>query len=214
MNKLLRDGIGYYLSCMIPFNIIYFFMTLKAGMFKSLMTLLKCKNFNAIRSHIALKISINYFTALIIFILIILGVVATVQILKKDDSVKNAHAIGKTVKAINVEDLTSENYFANFSLIVLTGISIPAWDGFYSLIIYIAVLIMLGIVYIKKRIIYMNPILTLQNYSIYRCKNKNKENGESRTYIFVIKNGELKEGQEITYENIPDDIIRLNNKIN
>lgn len=96
----------------------------------------------------------------------------------------------------------------------MTGISIPAWDGFYSLIIYIAVLIMLGIVYIKKRIIYMNPILTLQNYSIYRCKNKNKENGESSTYIFVIKNGELKEGQEITYENIPDDIIRLNHKIN
>lgn len=189
-------------------------MTLREGMFKSLMTLLKCKNFNEIYSHIALKICVNCFTALIIFILIIFGVVATVQILKKDDSVKNAHAIGKTVKAINVEDLTSENYFANFSLIVLTGISIPAWDGFYSLIIYIAVLIMLGIVYIKKRIIYMNPILTLQNYSIYRCKNKNKENGESRTYIFVIKNGELKEGQEITYENIPDDIIRLNHKIN
>lgn len=214
MNKFLKDEIGYYLSCMIPFNIIYFVMTLRAGMFKSLITLLKCKNFNAIRSHIALKIGVNYFTALIIFILIIYGVVATIQILKKDDSVKNAHTIGKTVKAINVEDLTSENYFVNFSLIVLTGISIPAWDGFYSLMIYVAVLIMLGIVYIKKRIIYMNPILTLQNYSIYRCKNKNKENGENRTYIFVIRNGELKEGQEITYENIPDDIIRLNHKIN
>lgn len=212
MNKLNSDGIGYYLSCMIPFNVIYLIMLMKDGMCDSLYRLFYFWSVGIIYPNPKLKTWINYITALFTILFVIFGIVATIQILRKDDSVENSHTFGKKVKAVNVEDLTSENYFANFSLIVLTALSIPAWKGLYSILIYFAVLIMLGIVYIKKRIIYMNPILTLGNYSIYRCKNYNEEQGGNRTYIFVIKGGQIKEGEEVTYKNIPDDIIRLNHK--
>lgn len=189
MSKILKDEIGYYLSCMIPFNAIYFSRTLREDVNTSICFLQSSQ-----------------------IILMIFGIISTLQILQKDDSVKNAHTIGKTVKAINIEDLTNRNHFA-FLLMILAGISLPIWNNFYSLIIYIVVLALFGSVYIEKRIIYINPILMLKQYKIYRCVNENKEHGENRTYIFIVKDSELKEGQEITYENIPDNIIRLNQKI-
>ncbi len=135
----------------------------------------------------------------------ILGIVFTGKILCQDDSIKNINSLGKTVTITELEDLTGENYFANFSVLVLTSLSLPTSNHVCSLLSYLFIVLSLGIVYMKKQLIYMNPVLTFMSYSIYRCKDK--ESGD--VYIFVIRDGTIKEGITIVFQNISRKIIRL-----
>lgn len=44
--------------------------------------------------------------------------------------------LGKKITAIEVRELTTDYYFINFSLLVLTGLSIPSCNGWASCLIY------------------------------------------------------------------------------
>ena len=64
--------------------------------------------------------------------------------------------------------------------------------------------LVIGIVYIKKKLFYMNPILTLLSYNIYECTGRdvNTKNEFDGSYIFMAKNMNLKVGSVIKYKNI------------
>ena len=64
-------------------------------------------------------------------------------------------------KVTTVKDLTGENYFAKFSLIVLTGLSLSDTPDIWNLMIFLLIEAALGIIYIKKKMFYMNPVLSL-----------------------------------------------------
>lgn len=195
MKKITMDGIGYYLSCMLLFHVIYA-LKLVDDCFLGVNPVKYGEN----------SFWIIVATLVIVCIMICLGLFFTYLILTKDDSVETPSSLGTTVTITELEDLTGENYFTNYSLLVLTGLSLPTMGQLCSLGMYLLILVTLGIVFIKKTLIYMNPVLTLVNYSIYRCKVK--ESGD--TYIFIVRGDTLKTADTIKYDNTTRKIIRLN----
>ena len=114
-------------------------------------------------------------------------------------------SIPKRVEIEHIDDYTGSNYFGNFSLIVLTSISMSTKIGVHAALIYLIVFVSLGIVYIKKSLFYMNPLLTLLDYSIYKCRLK----GYNGDFVFVVKGRVLEKGDTLRYRNTNSRIIRL-----
>lgn len=194
MKKMTIEGVGYYLSCMLLFHVIYALRILGDGFLDRILV-----------SSGEWFFWIDAITFAVVCTLIVLGLFSALLILKRDDAVKNTSTLGREVTITELEDLTGENYFANYSVLVLTALSLPTSDHLYGLFIYLFLLVTLGIVYIKKALIYMNPLLTLMDYSIYRCKD-----GKSGDfYVFVIQGEALREAETIEFQNTPRHIIRL-----
>lgn len=180
------DGLGYYLSCLVPFNVI---------------CLLSCiskweeTNANLVFSEISQTV---FFWVVVSSI--ISGVVSTVIFLSINDIEKCTASTGRTLKINSLEDKTGENYFANYSLIVLTGISLPSLYDWLSLAVYLIVVFMLGIVYIKKMMYYMNPVITLFGYNFYKCNvtDITNENNDVEKQIYILLKGKLMAGETIS----------------
>lgn len=96
----LIEGIGYYLSCMILFNGIYGLKIVANG--------------TVLENLCTIENMAGSTTLVLSVLLVVMGVLFTVQILTTDDSETNSIATGKQFKVITVKDLTGENYFANF----------------------------------------------------------------------------------------------------
>ena len=194
----LIEGIGYYLSCMILFNGIYGLKIVANG---------------TVFANPCTKENLIGITTFVLAVLLaVTGVLVTVQILTTDDSETNSIATGKQFKVITVKDLTGENYFANFSLIVLTGLSLSDTPGFGDLMIFLLIEAALGIIYIKKKMFYMNPVLSLLDYSIYECTGIDAITKKEHlgTFYFLIKGQSISNKSVIKYKNINSHVIRLN----
>lgn len=194
----LIEGIGYYLSCMILFNGIYGLRIVANGtVFMNSCTIDKL---------------VGITTLALAVILVVTGVFFTVQIFAADDSETNSIATGKQFEVTTVKDMTGENYFANFSLIVLTGLSLSDTPDFWDLIIFLLIEAALGIIYTKKKMFYMNPVLSLLNYSIYECTGIDAITKKEYlgTFYFLIKGKTISNKSVIKYKNINSHVIRLN----
>lgn len=194
----LIEGIGYYLSCMILFNGIYGLKIVANG---------------TVFANPCTKENLPGITTLALAVLLVVtGVFFTVQILITDDSETNSIATGKQFKVTTVKDLTGENYFANFSLIVLTGLSLSDTPDFGNLMIFLLIEAALGIIYIKKKMFYMNPVLSLLDYSIYECTGIDAITKKEYLgiFYFLIKEKSISDKSVIKYKNINSHVIRLN----
>ena len=132
----------------------------------------------------------------------------------KNDTIKQKNTKGKQVRILEMQDNTSDNFFSKFSLLVLTGITIPVCEGIFSLIIFLLIFISLGLVYTDKNLIYINPLLSLLHYNVYRCKCIQDETVK-REYCF-FKRGEPPDlGRKFSFQNVGNDriIIRLKKEI-
>lgn len=194
----LIEGIGYYLSCMILFNGIYGLKIVANG--------------TVLENLCTIENMAGSTTLVLAVLLVVMGVLFTVQILTTDDSETNSIATGKQFKVITVKDLTGENYFANFSLIVLTGLSLSDTPDYWDLMIFLLIEAALGIIYIKKKMFYMNPVLSLLDYSIYECTGIDAITKKEYlgTFYFLIKGKSISNKCVIKYKNINSHMIRLN----
>lgn len=194
----LIEGIGYYLSCMILFNGIYGLKIVANG--------------TVLENLCTIENMAGSTTLVLAVLLVVMGVLFTVQILTTDDSETNSIATGKQFKVITVKDLTGENYFANFSLIVLTGLSLSDTPDYWDLMIFLLIEAALGIIYIKKKMFYMNPVLSLLDYSIYECTGIDAITKKEYlgTFYFLIKGKSISNKRVIKYKNINSHMIRLN----
>ena len=191
------EGIGYYLSCMIFFNVIYAFSIASDG----------C----VLKKHLGHYNIVGLLTFITAILLTIAGIISTIGIVVADDSDTNTVSTGKQFEILTIKDLTCENYFANFSVIVLTGIALPSRPDIWILIIYLLIEFVLGIVYIKKKIYYMNPILSVLDYSVFECTGRDYTTKADfpGTYILWIRGKSLSEGMAVKYKNINARIIKL-----
>lgn len=192
------EGTGYYLSCMMLFNGIY---SLKILADENVFVKPSC-----------MDEWIKLVTFLLAIILAAIGICFTARILAIDDSEKNGIATGRRFQVMTVKDVTGENYFANFSLIVLTGLSLSTAPNFWDLLIFTLIELTLGIIYIKKKMFYMNPLLLLADYSIYECTGGDAvtKKGYEGTFYFLVKGKPIATGDTIKYKNIDCHVIRLN----
>lgn len=186
------EGVAYYCSCMMLFNLIFALKMLNDGVLK--------KDFQMLNQYM----DIDFITFLLSIIFLLAGMFFTIVILSTHQRVGKA-TLGKKITALEVKELTTDYYFTNFSLLVLTGLSIPSCNGWASSLIYFFILVTLGIVYIKKNAFYINPVLTLFNYNVFQCKAKENQ----KNYIIVIKDRFIKENEEIVLPNINKRIIRM-----
>lgn len=200
MKKRLVEGVGYYLSCTIFFNIIYFLNCCANGLACNVLEHMNNKDFLFTFTE-----WMNLFTAFISVMFTLFGIVATKLIIARDDSILTTNTLGRTITATQVENMTNENYFANYSLIVLTGLALPAMKGVWSLLIFLLVWFSLGIVYINNAMIYMNPILSIKKYCVYKCRSKE----DGKTYFLVVKDMTIDENLVIHYSAQTGQIIRL-----
>lgn len=173
----------YYSSCMLLFNLIY--------LIRMAYDYSDC--FYGIKETTYAEI-INTILFVIVGLLFLISIISTIVICWCNDAPKCKNTKG--IKLTIAEDITGKNYMGKFSLLVLTGLSLPINKDWLSLVLYLLIYSAIGIVYVKKRLYYINPIISLLNYSVYECP---KENG-TRAVVFMKG---TKEGlSEITVKNV------------
>ena len=134
------------------------------------------------------------------------GINYTVIICFKDHSVPQ-NTLGKTAKVISYKDITGDNYFSKYSLLILTGNSLPMFHNFVGLTIYIIILLTVGFIFVRQKMYYLNPIVMLVGYRVVRAECE--VSGTVAEYYFIFKRGAISVKKEINFLNIPNKIIRL-----
>lgn len=120
------------------------------------------------------NISINITnTIMLIFnlTLIILGVIEVLLNYKKDKY--------EQIEIIEINNITSQSFLSSFSLFVLFAIAFEL-EYISMAVVYVFVLIIIGLVYIKNRMYYINPFLNIIGFSVYETTFKDKK-GEIKT---------------------------------
>lgn len=181
----------YYLGTMTLFNLIY---------------ALKICGTNLNDGKLISEYGLALFVLAIV--LFFAGFVSTMKILCTDHSIQSSNTLGKVVTVVKCENITGDNFFSKYSILVLTGNSLPVFNNYISLVLYLIVLITLGIVYCTQKMYYMNPCFGIMNFNIAKAICKTQK-GDVENYYFIYKEGKISEGTRINFINIPNKIIRL-----
>ena len=181
------DNLLYYFSATICFNLLY---------------LIKLLSTNGFRMFSFSNVDIYY---TIIFFLIIallfIGFIASCLFFYSSENIKYENdTLGKRIKVNKIEDITSKNYFANYSLLVLTALNISTdINNVWSIWMYILVYFTLCIVYINTDMYYINPILYIFKYKLYKVNDN----------YYIISKKLSKDINEIKLENINSKIYKI-----
>jgi len=109
------------------------------------------------------NIKFNFLSVLVLMFLIsviLLGLIGLkLEIFnKKQDS--------KKVKILNKENITDQHFLGYFSLFVLFAITFDL-SRVSMFIVFIIILIMIGVVYVKNKLFYINPFLNILGFNFY-----------------------------------------------
>lgn len=110
-------------------------------------------------------------------IFIIVGFVGISVLLNKKNS-------SKQIKPITFNNITDQHFLGYFSLFVLFALSLDLSKISYA-VVFLIILILIGIVYIKNGMYYVNPLLNIIGYSFYDITYLDMESGKtSKTRVF------------------------------
>lgn len=184
------EEIGYYLSSTVLFNLIY---------------ALKVFGTNWRDGKAICTSNMISFSLAVLFLII--GLLFTNLICRSDHSVQDANTAGETVEILSCQDITSDSFFSKYSLLVLTGNSLPVFQNFASLTIYSLVFITIGLIFVSQEMYYLNPILTLRGYKTVRVECK--KDGKNVNCCIMFQSGCLKVGTKLQFLNTGSKIVRL-----
>lgn len=122
--------------------------------------------------------SINISTLLFLILSGVIGIVWNVY-KSKDKS--------KEIVILSIQNITDQHFLGYFSLFVLFALQLDLTyiSGYCT---YVLILTLIGIVYIKNSLYYINPLLNILGYSFYDITFKiNGENKQLNTRIFCRK---------------------------
>lgn len=138
-----------YISCFIP---LYFLIIVKELV-------------EIINTNLSFDIT-NSIMLIFNFLLILIGIYGVVFQHKKIPY--------KKLQIVDYKNITCQNFLPYFPLFVLFAVAFEL--EFVSMaLVYVFVLIMLGIVYIKNNMFYINPFLNILGYSVYEITYQNNE---------------------------------------
>ena len=129
------------------------------------------KSFNTLNT-------INIITLLLFIVLGIVGVMW--NILYSNESARE-------ITLISIDNITDQHFLGYFSLFVLFALQLDLTfvSGYCT---YVLIIILIGIVYIKNSLFYINPLLNILGYSFYDITYQENENKEKiKTRIFCRK---------------------------
>lgn len=126
---------------------------------------------------------LNIIVVCLLVVLIALGLLG----LKLEIANKNQKS--QKIVIICKKNTTDEHFLGYFSLFVLFAISFDL-TKVSMLLIFILVLVMIGVVYVKNKLFYINPFLNILGYNFYDITYKEEGREEEQT-IKIFYKGDL-----------------------
>ena len=122
---------------------------------------------------------LNTLTLILLCILIILGVIGATQ------SINHNNTIPTKIKIIQKTSITEKYFLGYFSLFVLFALSFEL-ERVSMFIVFALVIILIGIVYVKNDLFYINPFLNILGYNFYDITfvNLDDDKGEQSAKFF------------------------------
>lgn len=105
-----------------------------------------------------------------------------------------SYAIIKKIKILKKKSITEQHFLGYFSLFVLFALTFEL-ERVSMFVIFLIIIILIGIVYIKNNLFYINPLLNILGYNFYDIDYLD-ENGNKHTTKFFYK-GQINENQEV-----------------
>ena len=118
-----------------------------------------------------------------LIVLMVIGLVGLFVIISKKDNDK------EDVKVLTKKNLTDQHFLNYFSLFVLLALTFDL-SKICFVCVFVAIVIFIGIVYIKNNIFYVNPLLNILGYSFYDITYLDGNGNKKELRIF--HRGELK----------------------
>ena len=188
------DKISYYMSSMILFNGFYIIKNLSL-----LVPTQSSLSFGIKEIFLLICIGISG-------IFFIWGLIYTFFIITNNHNPKPSEN-GIVYNFVTKQNITSTEFLGKFSLLVMTGLtigSIPLWWG---LLLYLIFYSVIAIIFIRCDMFYLNPIVILLGYEIYKCEYI--VNNEKKDICFIVKDIDLNNKKSIRSTFTKSKIIRL-----
>ncbi|MBE7082290.1 MAG: hypothetical protein E7378_01235 [Clostridiales bacterium] len=125
--------------------------------------------------------SFNFLNCTLLVILISAMTFGIITLFKTVKSLKATK--GQRVKVTTKQNLTDQHFLGYFSLFVLFAVSFEI-EMYSMAIIFFVVMFMIGVVYIKNDMYYINPLLNIFGYSFYKVVYINSNNQEKQANVF------------------------------
>lgn len=113
---------------------------------------------------------------ILLIIVIIVGSFGTFKIIY-DDQLKSTYVT--IVESINITD---QHFLGYFSLFVLSAVSFDL-SKVNMAVVFVFIIVMIGIVYIKNQLFYINPFLNIFGYNFYKISYI-EDNKTKTDYVF------------------------------
>ena len=136
--------------------------------------------------------SINIATLLFLIIAGIVGILWNVY---------KSNNESKEIVVLSIENSTDQHFLGYFSLFVLFALQLDLTyiSGYCT---YVLIIILIGIVYIKNSLFYINPLLNILGYSFYDITYKvSEKDKEIKTRIFCKKKLKVNEKYKVKIKN-------------
>jgi len=167
--KLLKR-VGLFLSSFVPLFCLL--------IIKEMVEILNCNwTFNFL----------NTFLLIILIFMLFSSVLILVKTIKELNDFN-----GEKIKLIKKENLTHQNFLGYFSLFVLFAVTFEI-EMYSMALIFFIILFLIGVVYIKNDMYFINPLLNLMGYSFYNIEYETI-NGELKT-VNIFYRGLLEENK-------------------
>ena len=98
---------------------------------------------------------------ILLIIVIIVGSFGTFKIIY-DDQIKSTY-----VTIVESNNITDQHFLGYFSLFVLSAVSFDL-SKVNMAVVFVFIIVMIGIVYIKNQLFYINPFLNIFGYNFYK----------------------------------------------
>ena len=126
---------------------------------------------------------LNIFVIVLLMTVIILGFIGL-----KLETNRRKQSI-KVIKVVEKTNTTDEHFLGYFSLFVLFSITFDL-SKISMLVVFILIIMMIGIVYVKNKLFYINPLLNIFGYNFYDIVYK-AENEQAKQTTKIFFKGDL-----------------------
>jgi len=187
--KITKDGAVCFLITMVPLNIIFTVRFL-------------CEYLN--KRDVWFWISIS-----ILALLLFIGFVGCCLI-TKEDMKPSKHHTGEIYNVDKIHDMTGEQYLTQYSLFILTAFAIPLKLPIVDVVMLLFVELTLLVVYVTNSMYYINPVLSLMQYKIYRveCRRVDLKKNEIM-YVFAKDDSFISKENQFNINHTDVNIILL-----
>lgn len=104
-----------------------------------------------------------------------------------------------TIKITNVNNVTGQYFFGYFSLFVLLAVHLELYSV-CDIMVFFIINIVITIVYIHSNLYYINPLLNVMGYNIYKVTYKDSDGSDVNINVFI--KDKIEKGDTITIKTL------------